>query len=421
MRAAKRRLDTTTSCKPKKDRQAAAAALYNFAVQEWSSGRLDNKGFATWAFFVTEAGAEGLEDFAVDPDTKGGNQARKVRETFGINLDDKLYTLEDVPFWDIQSNTRTLQSFSLRLPHEVLLEQYTWDPGSFCVANYDPVDWQVPSFMEHPLVVEHGICNVAAIGFYTDKVAYSKNDSFYRGSVSCIWSKRRFTSWVVQSKYLCKCGCNGMCTLQPIQVAFNKSLNALQNKLFWDCRHDNTPWQPRDACRTKRKGAMPTPWCAVIEHRADWPERVALAGLSQHSGWLPCASCESTKRTLHSKYNEETVDYSPFNPRSQETYLEDVRRHTHHVTVSTELQRVLLTIKLQFRRKYPWGRYLTTDFGSIKKGSKLCSYAGSLLSLHHLETVQLPAHLVFLEPSRASQVTSLSLLWNIPNVRPYNI
>jgi hypothetical protein len=164
------------------------------------------------------------------------------------------------------------------------IQDWMKHPASYSCMSIDPDEWDVPSFTAHPLTVQYGVKNVAAIGFYTDKVKYSLKDTFIRCSVGCLWKRQRITSWVIKASVLCKCGCMGACTMSPIMQAFNASINALQAKEFWARRPDGQVWKASDAHRSSQAGELPMVRCAMVEYRADWPERAALAGCKHHAG-----------------------------------------------------------------------------------------------------------------------------------------
>ena len=177
----------------------------------------------------------------------------------------------------------------LRLPHEVLCKCCLREPDVWRIGSHDPSEWQVPSFTDHPITQARGIENTKPIGCYTDKVVLHENDGFYRLSVGLTWRRSRHTCFSVLSSMMCQCGCNGHCTLDVVQVITIWSLNCCQRGFEPVCRHDGSPWGPRDVERAARSGrALPMGFCAVTEYRADWPERAAASGIKNHSGDRPC-------------------------------------------------------------------------------------------------------------------------------------
>jgi hypothetical protein len=425
MRAAKRRLiddgSGATTSQPIQH-SADQLALRYFVLEMLADSLIDNKHLCQLSWLITKAGGIGLEDLGLDPKSKSANHAAKVRTRLNLDLDRSVYVLHDVPQWDHERNARVLRDFCVRLPHELLEERYKIEPELYHTSAHDPDEWGVPSFLDHPLTRKYGAENVCNVGFYTDKVSYTKKDSFIRCSVSCVWQRRRYTSWVIQSRVLCKCGCNGLCTLQPIQHCFNASLNAVMARLHWSQRHDGSAFDLRDRYRASFAGLPLTlPRCCVTEYRGDWPEKAALAGCKNHSGTRPCNKCTCHKNDLHSKYAEWQINSFPHEVVTHESYIRELTSRLTRVVIETEDQRGVLLQHLFFKKSYPWGRVVKGKhalLGSwrLKAGFRLVSYAGSIKSIHDIECIGLPMTLHFFSLEKDSFLIGVSLLWNITEV-----
>jgi hypothetical protein len=296
------------------------------------------------AHFITNgpaAGARGVEDLAVDPTASGGNHARKVRECLGLTLvDNDLTTLKQIPFWDPAVNKRVLRDFTMRLPQDCIAEEYRREPSIHYALSSHPEQWDVASFTTHPIVRALGTDKVAGLGMYSDKVPVRKSDSFLRVSVGCVWARSRQTSYVVRTSTLCRCGCNGDCTLLPIMIEFNRSINELQEHGIPD--------------------ADPPLHCALCEYRGDWPERAHMAQIKNHSGNQPCGFCHCTKDDMHSKYSLAPNSRSAFPTRTHATYLAELQSRINHVHVHDEVTRAALADACTFRQARPFGRRIDT-------------------------------------------------------------
>jgi hypothetical protein len=291
--------------------------------------------------------------------------------------------------------------FLLRLPHKLILADYRTHPEEYSSRHFPPEDWATPSFIQHPLTQQFGVANVGHVGFYTDKVVYVKKDTFYRCSIGNVWSMRKFTCWIIQSKLLCKCGCGGLCTMNPIMEVFNRSCNALQRK-----QDDAAPLPLR---------------CIVGQFRGDWPERAALAGLKNHAGNQPCQYCEASKEEWHGRYAEVNFNAFPFPLRTHSSYLEEVRSSIVHILVDTEGLRHTLVGNLRLRLVTPFGRVVKGRSPhmlalGLHAGDKLCPFAGDIRSIHDLDVAPLPLRVVFLKCGPGNMLVGLSILWNIPEV-----
>ena len=67
---------------PKAEVRSAAECAFRF--DRFAAGKLEAIDLATIAFLATAAGAGGVADLAVDPESKGDNHATRVRKAFGL-------------------------------------------------------------------------------------------------------------------------------------------------------------------------------------------------------------------------------------------------------------------------------------------------------------------------------------------------
>ena len=104
----------------------------------------------------------------------------------------------------------------------------------------------------------HGVDQCWPIGLYTDKVKLGQYNSFYKGSVKCTCMRSAITIWVLKSDVICKCGCNGACTLNATQREVNNSTKCLQDKVYLPARLDGELFRPNEPLRVARaKAALP--------------------------------------------------------------------------------------------------------------------------------------------------------------------
>ena len=245
---------------------------------------------ATIAWKSTRAGAAGVEDLAVDPRQKGANQAARVRHALGLEaLDARLYRTW-IPMWDTHTSKRTMGLFVMKLPHECITEDFMKNKVAYEKARSDP-DWiDVPSFTEHVVTKLHGKDECWPIGLYTDKVKLGPYNSFYRGSVKCTCMRAAITTWVLKSEVICKCGCNGNCTLNAIQFEINNSIKCLQDKVYLPARLDGKPFGGDEPLRKQRANSALPIRGVCCEYRADLPERCMRSGIKTQAANHGCIS-----------------------------------------------------------------------------------------------------------------------------------
>ena len=280
MRASRARFNANLSapapaCSSHDDDGAAAQEFRRDLVSRFATGKLEAIDLCTLAWRSTKAGARGVEDLAVDPNQKGDNHAKVVRKALGLDKvsDAALYELH-VPLYDAATGKRTVRPLPVKLPHEALARDFMNNSAAYWKARSDHDNIMVPGFVEHPLT----------------KVKVG-SDSFYRGSVKCTVLRSSITCWVIKCPELCRCGCNGMCTIDALQMEMNNSLNALQRATFIESRFDNRPWLASDRSRRKRAGRQLGFIGAVTEYRADLPERCAAARVKNQQGYCGCLGC----------------------------------------------------------------------------------------------------------------------------------
>ena len=397
MRAAKRRVDGL-HVKPKPTEEDGLRLELNL-LYKWCDGLITTKDLTEQAYYITRAGGRGVEHLTCNPNTCGHNSSRKFRTSVQIPTDftDTLTQVKDVPIWNSDTETIDYIDYPLRLPSDVLMLDYKLYPDTYEITGVDPGDWDVPSLTEHPVTKEHGIRETIPIGFYTDKVAYTKRDSFLRYSIGCTWKRRRTTCFLVKCCHMCKCGCNGRCTLDRLMVACNASINKLQ-----------------------RQTMLGTKRCALIEFRADWPERAERANVKTHQGDVCCTDCKCVKRDMFDNISEFTLTSCPWGERTHDEFLNDTREQLTSVRIHDEATRTLLLDSVHHRLTHPYGRlvrpYVHLEALGIKSGDSLQSYCGDLRDVNSLEVLQLPATVWFFRIYDKTLLNGVTLLWHLPGV-----
>ena len=402
---------------------AAELAFRHDLVDRFAVGKLDAVDLATIAWKAKKAGAGGVSDLAVDPDIKGENHARKVRTALNLNAveDEVLYACQ-IPVWDATTASRKVASMPVKLPHEALARDFYNNRAAYIRARSDPDNIEVPSFLRHPIVQEHGADSCWPCGYYTDKVKLG-NESFYRGSCNCTLMRSRITCWILKCSLLCRCGCNGLCTMDALQMEMNWSLNALQRDMFMESRFDRQPWKANERSRVERAGIKIGFRGIVNEYRADLPERCTMARIKTHQGQFACLGCLQKSGKLHDRVAENTVSFCPWTLRTQESYIDEAHTHLVAVKVNTIEERAGLAASLEWLVQYPHGRrvqgYLGRPFGLAANDQLIVS--DSCLSPHDLEHLIPPFQVFFFRPRKESGIVGVSIMWNIAGVHSLGI
>lgn len=121
--------------------------------------------------------------------------------------------------YERKDDKRTEIMMPIRLPHEALRKHFVQNPQQFDPDQIDSRHWDVPAYTKHPIVRTHA--KVAGLGLHRDKVALFRPTGFIRMSINVIWVRRRISIYYILTMCLCRCGCNGACTLDPLQKCVN--------------------------------------------------------------------------------------------------------------------------------------------------------------------------------------------------------
>ena len=95
---------------------AAATDFREGLLNRLACGRLGWVDLATIAWKATKAGDVGIKGLAVDPRSKGANQASRFRKALGLEaLDARLYKVQ-IPMWGWSAAERCMGQLVMRLP-----------------------------------------------------------------------------------------------------------------------------------------------------------------------------------------------------------------------------------------------------------------------------------------------------------------
>ena len=428
MRASKAALSTSRNDNLKSDEQERYGRQHRRQLLlKWagySRWRLSSKDVCSMAFTHQMSGGCGCADIMLDPDKKGENHTRHLRTALSLNDTKETVYFVQTWIWDDAEGDRKQTYIPVRLPHEVLALDFERRPHLYDIAAVDEADLFTADFLEHPVTKQFGRRNVHPTGFYSDKLKIGQSDSITRFSVGITYTRQRKTCWMMKSSLLCQCGCNGSCTTDPITIVMNQSLNLIQDKKYMKERFDGLPWFSNDNRRTTLSGQELEFRGAVVEMRADLPERCCRSGMKSHSAFRICMCCGATSKNLHRHYSECTLNTIPWDPQTHETYLADFKKSTIVVRITSDVDKKVLLDSLRYLDKYPWGRVIYSTqarrFNLAVKDRLIIG--GSLLTdLGGLDTLAIPYTVYFLRPSRNTSIANYSLLWDLPGVHALGI
>ena len=386
-----------------------------FVVEKYTSGKWSDQDVAQVAYLSGQAYGLGLETFSVDPTARGRNSARKVRSSFDVKANDLVdsgeIVLVDCPLYNPQTCKREWGKVSLRPPARALEASMRLNPARYDSTFMSDQDWDVPAYRSHPTVLEHGTNDTNGVGFYTDKVKYTRCDTYFRASIGAIVGRERQTVWALPSALFCNCGCGGKCTSNTMQAECNRYINALQDGIDLS-----------DPSRTLSFGHA-----ALLEYRADLPERCSVSGHKDHQGRYPCMKCLSVRGDLHERYHMWGYGKCPHGVLSHEVYLDEVNRHLIRVELLDDAAKDRLLAITVMRKKYPWGlgvmtnrRIMAATFG-LQGNDKLVAPCGELFYESDFMNMSTPCVVYFWRPSVDSFLSGPSILRDLPDIHQHGV
>ena len=139
----------------------------------------------------------------------------------------------------------------------------------------------------------------------------------------------------------------------------NHSFRAMQDMQHMTHRWDGCPFLPTEKHRAMNAGKQLAIRGVLCEERGDLPERCLRVGVKTQQGHHGCLECTLKPSLIHSRLAEVTLTHTPWQPRTQEVYFEELLTHLVAAHVTTELEKRRLCAGAQFLHAYPWGRVVT--------------------------------------------------------------
>ena len=217
----------------------------------------------------------------------------------------------------------------------------------------DPPDVaQTAGYNAHPKVQAARIAGAALIlplADYMDGVAFTSGLGGRSDALIGIWVINLFTSKrhmyaMVRSLDMCRCGCNGWCSLFPLFSALAWQLIAIQTGTSPPRRHDLTMWGAEDTLGIVTHLAY-TAYLHWV--KGDWAEFAKTLALTGWASWInPCFPCHATQAELHSLYISCLQGRLPFIPREDDSYDLECRSCEIRVEIDTIVKRTSIVASL---------------------------------------------------------------------------
>ncbi len=161
---------------PDEDQQAAVAQLERFLESKYLLGLYPATDVAELAHLITRASVSSplLKALSSDPllPSFRNNAARKVAVALDLDQVEKQLYLAQVPMYDPEADARQLRQFPMRLPHEVVADDFQAHPQVWkrAARQLQTVNWaQHAVRQEDPAAVP--------VGLLVDGITVTKTDS----------------------------------------------------------------------------------------------------------------------------------------------------------------------------------------------------------------------------------------------------
>ena len=136
-------------------------------------------------YFHGTAGGDTLAKFALNPSSRGRNQARKVRGAPGVaDVSDDVAVIKTFK-WDWKRSMQKEAGLHVRLPQDIFRKRY--DAKTWSTRHLDPDLWDVLAFAQHEVTLQNGTGTTIGVGLYSDKVTLSRTENFLRISIGPVW------------------------------------------------------------------------------------------------------------------------------------------------------------------------------------------------------------------------------------------
>ena len=330
--------------------EEAEADFAEYLLDLRCKGRVSSKTVCMIAWFATRAGVGGrVKDLRLGLKTKSGHLRstghfqRKLDRAVGETRDLKdRYELE-IPGHDKHELSRTTLTLPCFPPHESLARELEEDPALRSRMEQSLLDeaWP-PVYSQHPQVAAAAPGEVVyPLALYMDGVPFQRRESVLAFYIVNLLSPKRHLCVVIRKSQMCRCGCRGWCSLDPIMRFLKWSISAFAGVLPRE-RHDGTAFTTRaDAQRRSVAGGR----CiegAFLYCKADWAEFAHTLGLPNWSSLEhPCFAC-SVERDQLGMLGEMSAEGPPFSAKTQRHYDEACEMCEFHVTITRRQHAVIM-------------------------------------------------------------------------------
>lgn len=340
--------------------QDSVEKLRCYLLQKFCMGQLFATDVVTFAWYFTQAGLAGFADLSMDPNSPwvSKNASRKVSAATELALLQKqLYTVS-LPMAS-ETGERVLVPTPVCLPHEVLVEEFLYNPAAARAAaqSLPPATWQ-----SNAVVRDNPNAEVIPYSLFVDGAPFRAKGTSSSASVLCYYinimgsSGRRVILTLNKERFCgeqCGCACKGRCTIAAAERALQWSAECAASGVFPQQRHDSLPFAEAHRAEVSGRPLVPGEVSAagvrfaMLEHRADWEQYSLGCGMPWPTQERFCWVCNCVTADRYDFNNHEC-----WTRRTHEQYVAELARCEVRVRVcKPDLELILQNLQMDMKVK----------------------------------------------------------------------
>ena len=285
---------------------ADAYSLRQHIVGLYNAGTLTANDMVKMAWFITQAGGIGLEDLAQNPDTVGSNASRVVKKALQmVKIQEDYLMYFDIPQRGKRKNAhgRLRKRGTFRKPlailpvYEVLSKLFSKvGQGEFMKHVGNP-NLLCGNFYEHAIVKAEGADKCFPLRVFADFAQLDNKSNVLNIFMSCLHLQKRIPLASIHGKALCKCGCRGSHSLQPVWDVVAWLLRVCASGVWPRENYHGVRW-PASSWRSHVAGEPLFNGLkgVVVEISCDLDEYPKTLGLPDYKSLFGCLKCFKSKR-----------------------------------------------------------------------------------------------------------------------------
>ena len=269
-------LDSESEHEDEPSPQAASQQLADLLIDLKFKGKLSAKNVCLICWYGRAAGLTGAAaNFALRPHSPSGHYNRHIKAKLNLGAYvENVYDLA-VPGFDRFDSERVDLTLPTLPPHESLAKELEDNPRLELALARSVVDqeWS-DAYTSNEVVRSAGPHErVYPLALYLDGVPFTKRDGLIGFFAYNLVSMKRHMLLTLRKSQLCRCGCQGWCTLWVVWQWLAWSFQSLADAVWPGRRHDGSVWGPTDAQRSGLSG-QPLMKGALVNLKGDWAEIV---------------------------------------------------------------------------------------------------------------------------------------------------